>query len=1244
MRTVKIFLASSAELRADRDEFKLAIAARNDAWMHHGVLLQVVAWEHFLDTMSADGLQAEYNRAIQGCDLFVMLFHTKVGRYTLEEFETAFGAFKARGKPFLLTYYKQAAAAAPVPDASDQASLVAFQDRLKALGHYQTVYNTVDGLNLHFSQQLDRLAANGFIEFRFAQAGADAPDAAIYQARLSGGGAIAQGPGAVAVAPGGVYIGRLELTGAGPRPRPAPPFQAPPPATDHVPRDADLAPLRALFVDGGGALQPVTVGLHGFGGVGKTTLARLLCADTTVRQACRDGILWAAIGSNATDPRERLAALVTALTGDATGCSTLDGARAQLQAALAGRQLLLVIDDVWNEAHIQALVDASAGCARLITTRKPSTLPYGAQPIDVRTMNTPDAVRLLGLGLPAGAEARLTALAGQLGHWPVLLRLANRSLREHLGQGLPVDAALDAVGRDLGRGGVAAFDPDSDVLERDQAVAATVEASLALLKPAERQRYAELAVFPQDVPIPLARAAELWRLTAALDEDDSRDLVAKRLDPLSLLDYDARAGVLRLHDVLRRYLWRQLDDRAALHQRLAEHWTDRPPKGRTYAWRWLAHQRAQAAMAVDQPARHDRAAALVALVADADWQQAHQAALQDLPALHSALASALDAAVADDSPAGVPLLIEASDALVHFNDEHQRAEPVFDLARLGDLAGARHRCSLFMLDVHWRQALLLTVAWLAPPAQAAEAVALLNEVGADAAADATLRALAAWVRADLLGQAPPQPPQTVPPQQATDYLVEQLLNRLGGMAHDREFLQSEGIVALAQNPDMATRGLAQAGPGASGATTQYLAAQDGPYLVAHAVLDPDKGLAALDRYLGVFANYGYAEYRFSSCWLLLGAAVQFPGADGRLWVREAVVHILQTAVGGGSIEFDGSLAVAVDAVAAQAGDTAAKASLLDTAQRLLAEAARLRSGREEPRSDRWGQHKRRLLAHAQALGWLLGETALAAQLLDAAASLADSGFAGFQAPACLTLAETVRLCREGDPPPPDPRIEGALDQAQQAAHNVQDPTFCARTTARVNTMRRHWWPGFALEARAQRLPEARHGTEFAALHRIGHAYDGRRPGGLPSPAQSTDDRSLPALQALYRRPWDDFVRLNDADRPLQTGDEVAVPDPGLLPLIAARMAAEVLAQADAAPLPARRLRLLRSLLPFSLANPTALDTVLSRLVLAQARRDEPIDATELQALHTVLQRRPLRDTTPTDAEPLDRLPAPNLPA
>jgi hypothetical protein len=43
--------------------------------------------------------------------------------------------------------------------------LWAFQERLSALGHFYTTYSNIDELNFKFNQQLEKLAANGFIEF-----------------------------------------------------------------------------------------------------------------------------------------------------------------------------------------------------------------------------------------------------------------------------------------------------------------------------------------------------------------------------------------------------------------------------------------------------------------------------------------------------------------------------------------------------------------------------------------------------------------------------------------------------------------------------------------------------------------------------------------------------------------------------------------------------------------------------------------------------------------------------------------------------------------------------------------------------------------------------------------------------------------------------------------------------------------------------------------------------------------------
>ena len=460
-------------------------------------------------------------------------------------------------------------------------------------------------------------------------------------------------------------------------------------------------------------------------------------------------------------------------------------------------------------------------------------------------------------------------------------------------------------------------------------------------------------------------------------------------------------------------------------------------------------------------------------------------------------------------------------------------------------------------------------------------------------------------------------------------LIEQLLKRVGGGAYSRELIASRGLDADAEDPDpFPTRGLRRASDSADGrGTTRYLAELDGPYLVAHAAADPARGTEALKRYLSVYTNYNYPEYRFSTLWLLLGFVVRFPRAERGQWVQDAVLRILDAALGGGSVEFEQGLAIAVRAMRARAGDEAARQALQQQAGQLIGEAMHLKPGRDREGSDIWAHHKRRMLASAQALGWLLGEDALASQLLREAAGLTESGFAGYQAPACLAVAEAFHVCRKGAPDAAAD-IDAALESAQRAAHNVQDPTFCARMTARVHAMRKDWWQGFDLEERARRLAEAAHLREFAALHRVGHQYPGRRPDALKLPPWSSDDRDLAGLERLYQRSKADFLRLNGGERPLAQGDEVSVPDPGLVPHLAARLAAETLAQAGGAPLPPPRLQLLRTLVPYAVSSPTALDAVLTRLVLADARRVPAPALAEATALEAVLARRP-------PSEPLD---------
>ncbi len=161
VETVRIFLASTAELREDRDAFDLYFRQRNDRLRKEGWYLEIVRWENFLDAMSSTRLQDEYNRAIRDCDLFVSLFETKTGKYTEEEFDVAHQTFQETGKPLIYTFFRKATVSTSASNREDLMSLWDFQKKLGELGHYQTEYESIAGLQRDFRDQLDRLQADG---------------------------------------------------------------------------------------------------------------------------------------------------------------------------------------------------------------------------------------------------------------------------------------------------------------------------------------------------------------------------------------------------------------------------------------------------------------------------------------------------------------------------------------------------------------------------------------------------------------------------------------------------------------------------------------------------------------------------------------------------------------------------------------------------------------------------------------------------------------------------------------------------------------------------------------------------------------------------------------------------------------------------------------------------------------------------------------------------------------------------
>jgi len=161
LRTIKIFLASSSELKEDRDGFELHFLRKNKDYSRQGFKVEVLRWENFLDAMSETRLQEEYNEAVRNCDIFVSLFKTKTGKYTEEEFNVAHRSFKDSGRPLIYTYIMQTNTTNDKRLREDLVSLWNFQDKLSDLGHYPTHYTSIEDLKLQFQTQLDQLIEEG---------------------------------------------------------------------------------------------------------------------------------------------------------------------------------------------------------------------------------------------------------------------------------------------------------------------------------------------------------------------------------------------------------------------------------------------------------------------------------------------------------------------------------------------------------------------------------------------------------------------------------------------------------------------------------------------------------------------------------------------------------------------------------------------------------------------------------------------------------------------------------------------------------------------------------------------------------------------------------------------------------------------------------------------------------------------------------------------------------------------------
>ena len=311
-------------------------------------------------------------------------------------------------------------------------------------------------------------------------------------------------------------------------------------------RDTELRRLIAAAAGAAGVVAIHTV--DGMPGVGKTALvtrAAHLLAD-----AFPDGQLFVDLhahtpGQPPADPGEVLADLL-ACTGMAPReiPAGMEARAERWRGRLAGKKVLLVLDDAAGHAQVGPLLPGTAGCLVLVTSRRRLIALDGAQPLALDTLPPDQAIELflrLARRTQDGSDAGTVAeLAGLCGYLPLAIALLAGRLAHHPSWNLTTFTADFAAAQDRLTELAAGDRPG------DPAVAAAFGMSYQDL-PADRQRlFRRLGLHPGTDIDAYATAA-----LAGIPLGQAR----QGLDALytdHLIDEPA-PGRYRLHDLIREY-------------------------------------------------------------------------------------------------------------------------------------------------------------------------------------------------------------------------------------------------------------------------------------------------------------------------------------------------------------------------------------------------------------------------------------------------------------------------------------------------------------------------------------------------------------------------------------------------------------------------------------------------------------------------------------------------------------------
>ncbi|MGW0519623.1 ATP-binding protein [Crossiella sp. NPDC003009] len=318
-------------------------------------------------------------------------------------------------------------------------------------------------------------------------------------------------------------------------------------------RAEEVERLLAELDDG----RPRTVvidAIDGMAGVGKTTLAVHVAHRLAGRYP--DGALFIDLHGHAsereaTDPAAALEMLLRALgVGGERIPAGLDQRASLWRAELAGRRVLVVLDNAVSAAQVRPLLPGAAGCLALVTSRGRLAGLGSGRAVSLDVLSAGDAVvlfeRVAGAERVAGQREAVAELVRWCGFLPLAVRIAAARLR-----GRPAWTVADLTER-LREGRLAG-------------VGAAFELSYRQLTVAQQRLFRLLGLHPGP-DIERRAAAALAGIEVVAAEELLEELVDAHLlqQPVP--------GRYRFHDLVRQYAQRLAAGEADREAALAGHY------------------------------------------------------------------------------------------------------------------------------------------------------------------------------------------------------------------------------------------------------------------------------------------------------------------------------------------------------------------------------------------------------------------------------------------------------------------------------------------------------------------------------------------------------------------------------------------------------------------------------------------------------------------------------------------------